>query len=84
MGFNCLKATEPLRVSSLLFTATSQKLLVLILLTSEGWKTDSTLEPPSGFEHETLGLGIQRLNHLAIAPFLLAFLIDNIHFSRAK
>ena len=47
----------------------SQKFLVLILSTSEGWKAGSTLEPPSGFEHETPGLGIQRLNHLAIAPF---------------
>ena len=27
-----------------------------------------TLEPLSGFEHGTPGLGIQRLNHLAIAP----------------
>ena len=41
----------------------SQKFLVLILSTSEGWKAQSTLEPPSGFEHGTPGLGIQRLNH---------------------
>ena len=34
-----------------------------ILSTSEGWKAASTLEPPSGFEHGTPGLGIQRLNH---------------------
>ena len=27
----------------------SQKSLVLILSTSEGWKAESTLEPPSGF-----------------------------------
>ena len=40
----------------------SQKFLVLILLTSEWWKAESTLEPASGFEHGTLGLGIQRLN----------------------
>ena len=26
-----------------------------------------TLEPPSGFEHGTLGLGIQHLNYQAIA-----------------
>ena len=25
------------------------------------------MEPPSGFEHETPGLGIQHLNHYAIA-----------------
>ena len=41
----------------------SQKFLVLILSTSEGWKAESTFEPPSGFEHGTPWLGIQRLNH---------------------
>ena len=41
----------------------SQKFLVLILSTSEGWKAESTLEPPSGFDHGTPGLGIQHLNH---------------------
>ena len=41
----------------------SQKVLVLILLTSEGWQAESTLELPSGFEHRTPGLGIQHLNH---------------------
>ena len=35
----------------------------IILSTSEGWKAESNLEPPSGFEHGTSGLGIQRLNH---------------------
>ena len=35
----------------------------------EEWKAESTLGPPSGFEHETLGLRIQRLNHYAIAPY---------------
>ena len=45
----------------------SQKFLVLILSTPEGWKAESILKPPSGFEHGTLGLGIQRLNDLAIA-----------------
>ena len=33
------------------------------LSTSEGWKADSTLEPPSGFQHATPGLRIQLLNH---------------------
>ena len=28
------------------------------------------MEPPSGFEPGTPGLGNQRLNHLAIAPML--------------
>ena len=42
----------------------SQTFLVLILTTSEGWKAESTLEPPRGFfEHRIPGLGIQRLNH---------------------
>ena len=41
----------------------SQKFLVLILSTLEGWKADSTLEPSSGFDHGNPGLGIQRLNH---------------------
>ena len=41
----------------------SQIFLVLILSTSEGWTTELTLEPPSGFEYGTSGLGIQRLNH---------------------
>ena len=51
---------EPLRRGSLLIT---MKLLVLILSTSEGWKAESTLEPPSGFEHGNPGLGIQHINH---------------------
>ena len=42
----------------------SQKFLVLILSTSQGWKAESTLEPPSGFEPGTPGLGIQHLNPL--------------------
>ena len=41
----------------------SQKFLALILSTLEGWKAESTLEPRSGFEHGTSGLGIQCLNH---------------------
>ena len=41
----------------------SQKFLVLIWSTFEGWKAESALEPPSGFEDGIPGLGIQRLNH---------------------
>ena len=41
----------------------SQTFLVLVLSTSEGRKAESTFEPPSGFEHGTSGLEIQRLNH---------------------
>ena len=39
MGFNCLKAIEAVYFLSL----SSQKFLVLILLTSEGWKAELTL-----------------------------------------
>ena len=46
----------------------SQKFLVLILSTSEGWKAESTLESPTSFQNETPELRIQCLNHWAIAP----------------
>ena len=39
----------------------SQKFLVLVLLTSEGWKAELILEPLSCFEQ-----GIQQLNHYTI------------------
>ena len=45
------------------YKVSSQKFLVLICLTSEDWKAESTLEPPNGFERGTPGLGIQWLNH---------------------
>ena len=41
----------------------SQKFLLLILSTSKGWKAESTLEPPNGFEYGTPKLEIRRLNH---------------------
>ena len=37
---------EPLRGGSLLLPLSPQKFLVLTLSTSEGWKAESTLEPP--------------------------------------
>ena len=37
---------EPLRGGSLLLPMSPQKFLILTLSTSEGWKTESTLEPP--------------------------------------
>ena len=43
-----------------------QEYLELIFTTSKGWKTELTLEPLSGFEPRTPGLGIQRLNHYSI------------------
>ena len=39
------------------FPLSPQKFLVLALLTLEGWKAESTLEPPSAFEHGTLWIG---------------------------
>ena len=60
MGLNCLKAKATSRRH---LTLSSQKFLVLTLPTPEGWKAESTLEPPSGFELGTPGLGIQRLTH---------------------
>ena len=47
---------EPLWGGSLLYNTESleipdtKKILGLILSTSEGWKAESTLEPPNGFE----------------------------------
>ena len=55
MGFNCLKATEPLWGGSLLFTA---KFPEIPGITSEGRKAELTLEPARGFEHGTPGLAI--------------------------
>ena len=39
-----------------------EEFLVLIWSTSEVWKTESTLEPPSGFEPGTPGWVIQHHN----------------------
>ena len=57
MGFNCLKATEPLRGDSLLFTIK----FAVVPGTQMIRKAELTLEPPSGFEPRTSGFGIQRL-----------------------
>ena len=59
MGFNYLKATEPLRGVSVLFTTKFPEILGTDLIEDES--TESTLEPPTGFEQETPGLEIQRL-----------------------
>ena len=47
---------EPLGGDSLLFTTKFPEI-------PEGWKTESNLELPSGFEYGTPGLGIQHLSH---------------------
>ena len=72
---NCLKATGPLRGVVYFLPPSSQKILVLIWSTLEGWKAESTLEPSSGYEQGTPGLEIQRLNHWAIAPLAIVVLI---------
>ena len=54
---------EPLREAVYFLPLSSQKFLVLILLTLEGWKAESK---PSGFEQGTPGLGIQHLNNKII------------------
>ena len=45
---------EQFRGGNLLFTTKFPEFPVFILSTSEGWKTESTLEPPSGLEHRSL------------------------------
>ena len=64
MGFNSLKAAEPIRENSLLFTIQFpgfNEFLVLNWSTSDGWKAELTLELPSGFVPGIPVLGIQRL-----------------------
>ena len=63
MGFNCLNAMIQFEKTVYFLPLSSLKVLVLILPTLEGWKAESTLEPPSSFEHKTPGLEIQCLNH---------------------
>ena len=62
MGLNCPRATESLREGSLLFTTKFPEIPGTHFIDLGRWKAESTLEPPSGFEHETPGLGIQHLN----------------------
>ena len=51
MGFNWFNATEPLQGDSFHFTTKSPEGPGGSTL--EGWKVDSTLEPPSGIEPGT-------------------------------
>ena len=63
MGFNCL---EPRAFSRRQFTFYHYFLPEIPgthLNDLDGSKAESTLEPPSGLEHGTPGLGIQRFNH---------------------
>ena len=45
-----------------------QEFVVLIWSTTEEWKAELNLKPPSVFEPRTPGLGIQHFDHYAIAP----------------
>ena len=54
MGFNCLMALETLRGDSLVFTTLPPGVIGTHLIDLKGWKTELTLEPPSGFEPRTL------------------------------
>ena len=69
---------EPLRGGSLFFTANSPKFMVLISSASEGWKDESTLKPPSGFEHGTSELGIQCFNQ-PLGHYSNGLVANNIH-----
>ena len=60
---------EPLRGGSLLFTTKFAEIPGTHFIDLGRMKAESTLEPPCGFEHGTPGLGIQHLNHFAIAQF---------------
>ena len=54
---------QPLRGGSLLFTIQFPEVPGTHFIDLGRMKAELTLEPPSGFEHGTPGLGIQRLNH---------------------
>ena len=55
-----------------------QKFLLLVRSTSERWKAESTLEPPSGFENGILGLGTQHLLNRLLCDKLWNFEINLI------
>ena len=54
IGFNCLETTEPLEGDINFLPLSFQEFLVIIWLTLDRWKAESTLEPPSGFGLRTL------------------------------
>ena len=70
MGFNCLKATTTSRRQFTFYHSVPRNSWYSFYRPREDKKAQSTLEPPSGFEHKTPGLGIQCLNHYTIAPLL--------------
>ena len=64
-GLNCSCVQSHYEEVVYFLPLSSQIFLVLTWSTSKGWKSELTLEPPSGFEHGTLGLGIQHLGNPA-------------------
>ena len=76
IGFICLKVIESLQGDSILFATSPKEFLILNLSTSEGWKAESTFEPPSGLETGTPGLGIHSI--LTTRP-LLHYLTQNMN-----
>ena len=85
LGFNCLKATE--HEETVYFLPLSHReFLVLILSTTERWKAESTLEPPSGFDLGTIGLPskggeIFNIYHI-LSPFEKLTGCRNLHEGR--
>ena len=67
MKFSCLKDTEPLRGDCSLFTFKSPGVPDTHFINLERMKAESNFEPLTGSEPRTPWLGIQYLNHLAIA-----------------
>ena len=63
MGFNCLKATEPLKGGSLLFTTKFPEIPGTHLIDLGRVKDCVDLEATQCFEHGTPELGIQRLDY---------------------
>ena len=70
MGFNCLKATEPLQGNSLLFTTKFLKISGTHLIDLERCNAELTLESVIDFEPGILGLGIQCFNNWALVTYL--------------
>ena len=63
IGLNSLKATEPLKGDSFIFTTQPPGVSGTYLIHLGRRKDEFTLEPPSSFEPRTSGLGIQHPNH---------------------
>ena len=54
---------EPLWGGSLLFNTKFPEIPGTHFMNFKRWKTESTFEPPNGFDHEIPELGIQQINH---------------------